>query len=117
MPHPEAHMNDVLPTPSAQRPWGYFIIDSLDMMTAKLTRPYIVYYPTASCDGMLFPVNKTVQDIQGANLRDPDRQAWRGDILVGKINNRECPFSSMLDASMADYPIIKNYMMTHISPY
>jgi hypothetical protein len=34
------------------------------MMNKKFANPYIIYYPVVSRDGMPFPVNRTVRDIQ-----------------------------------------------------
>ncbi len=34
------------------------------MMNKNFANPYIIYYPVISHDGMPFPVNHTVRDIQ-----------------------------------------------------
>lgn len=81
-------------------------------MNRKFANPYVIFYPVVSRDGMPFPVNKTVRDIQGQAYKP--EYAWRGNIVVAKY--RENPFSSMIDASMADFPILKNYFLTHGSP-
>jgi hypothetical protein len=85
------------------------LIESLDGMNKKFTSPYVVFYPTVSRDGMPFPINKCIQDIQGSAFRE--EMAWRGNVVVGKYTGH--PFSNLVNASMADYPIIKNYFMTH----
>lgn len=48
----------------------------------------------------------------GRNYKE--QSAWRGNIVIAKY--RESPFSSMTDATMADFPILKNYLMTHGLP-
>ncbi|KAF8211557.1 hypothetical protein K438DRAFT_1568554 [Mycena galopus ATCC 62051] len=113
MPHPEAHM-DFIAEPSGlggAKPWKYFIIDSLDGMNKKFSHPYIVYYPTVSRDGMPFPINKSIRDIQGPDFNE--KYAWRGNIIIGKFrDHNNQPFASMMDASMADFPILKNFIRT-----
>lgn len=69
-------------------------------------------YPTVSRDGMPFPINKSIQDIQRRAFKE--EHAWRGNIVVAKY--RENPFSSMVNASMSDFPILKNYFLTHGAP-
>lgn len=81
-------------------------------MNRKFAYPYIIFFPTVSRDGMLFPINESVREIQGPAFKE--EVAWRGNIMVAKY--RDNPFSSMIDASMADFPILKNYLMTHGSP-
>jgi len=81
-------------------------------MNRKFANPYIIFYPTVSRDGMQFPINKTLRDIQGRAYKE--EYAWRGNIVVAKY--RDNPFTSMIDASMADFPILKNYFLTHGSP-
>jgi len=85
------------------------LIESLDGMNKKFSSPYVVFYPTVSRDGMPFPINKCIRDLQGAAFRG--EMAWRGNIIVGKYTGH--PFSNLTNASMADYPIMKNYFMTH----
>ncbi|KAJ7367876.1 hypothetical protein DFH08DRAFT_8077 [Mycena albidolilacea] len=112
MPHPEAHMDFIAESSGlgGAKPWKYFIVDSLDMMNKKFTNPYIVYYPAVSRDGMPFPVNKSIRDIQGSDFNE--RFAWRGNIIIGKFRDHDQPFTSMMDASMADFPILKNFIRT-----
>lgn len=81
-------------------------------MNRKFSCPYIVFYPVVSRDGMPFPVNRAIRDIQGPAFNED--QAWRGDIIVAKYSDN--PFTSMMDASMADFIIIKNFLLTHGSP-
>lgn len=81
-------------------------------MIRMFANPYIIFYPTVSRDGMQFPINKTLRDIQGRAYKE--EYAWRGNIVVAKY--RDNPFTSMIDASMADFPILKNYFLTHGSP-
>ena len=49
-------------------------------MLKKFPTPYIVYYPAVSRDGMPFPVNKCIREIQGP-LYD-DARAWLVDRLA-----------------------------------
>ncbi|KAJ6567287.1 hypothetical protein DFH09DRAFT_456728 [Mycena vulgaris] len=114
MPHPEAHMDFIADSHGlgGAKPWKYLLVEALDGMNRKFTNPYIVYYPTVSRDGMPFPVNKSIQDIQGACF--DERVAWRGNVIVAKY--RDHPFTSMMDASMADFPILKNFITSRGSP-
>ena len=89
------------------------LVEALDGMLKKFPTPYIVYYPAVSRDGMPFPVNKCIREIQGP-LYD-DARAWRGNLVVAKYRDTE--YSAMTDASMADFPIIKNYLSTHPGPH
>ena len=81
-------------------------------MNKKFANPYILFYPVLSRDGMPFPINKCIRDIQGKSFKE--QVAWRGNLVIAKY--RDNPFSSMIDASMADFPILKNYLLTHGSP-
>ncbi|KAE9395643.1 hypothetical protein BT96DRAFT_141288 [Gymnopus androsaceus JB14] len=111
MPHPEVHM-DYIAENLGSRAWKYQLVEALDGMNRKFACPYIIFYPVVSRDGMPFPVNQTIQNIQGQNFNGD--QAWRGNIVVAKYHDN--PFTSMMDASMADFPIIKNFLLTHGSP-
>jgi len=87
------------------------------MMNKKFAQPYIIYYPVVSRDGMPFPVNRTVRDIQeevnkGRRLRE--EQLWRGNLVAAKFADDR--FTQMMAASMADFPILKNFLGTHASP-
>jgi len=81
-------------------------------MNKKFANPYIIFYPVVSRDSMPFPVNRSIREIQGKMFREEN--AWRGDIIIAKY--RDNPFSTMIDASMADFPILKNYLLTHGAP-
>lgn len=116
VPHPEVHMEYIAEDPN-MRAWHYQTVEALDMMNKKFANPYIVYYPVVSRDGMPFPVNRTVRDIQeevnkGRRVRED--QLWRGNLVAAKFADND--FSQMTDASMADFPILKNYLATHVSP-
>ncbi|KAJ7162626.1 hypothetical protein C8R43DRAFT_304378 [Mycena crocata] len=114
MPHPEAHMDFIAEaTGHGAKPWTYLIVDALEGMNQKFTHPYIIFYPTISRDGMPFPINKCVRDIQGR--RYSEQFAWRGNILIGKYSQHGQPFTSLMDASMADFPILKNFIMSRRS--
>ncbi|KAJ7047777.1 hypothetical protein C8F04DRAFT_21760 [Mycena alexandri] len=110
MPHPEAHMDFIAEATGLGKPWKYFIVDSLDGMSKKFAHPYIVYYPTVSRDGMPFPINKSIKDIQGADYNE--KYAWRGNIIIGKFRDHDRPFESLMDASIADFAILKNFIRT-----
>ena len=89
----------------------YFLqlVEALDGMNRKFQNPYIIFYPIVSRDGMPFPVNKCTRDIQGQAF--VEETAWRGNIVIAKYH--EDPFTGMMHASMADFPILKNYLLTH----
>ncbi|KAJ3566968.1 hypothetical protein NP233_g6670 [Leucocoprinus birnbaumii] len=108
IPHPEVYM-DYIAEKYGPRAWKCQLIEFLDGMNKKFSNPYVVFYPTVSRDGMPFPVNKCIRELQGTAYRE--EMAWRGNIVVGKYTDH--PFSNLTNASMADYPIIKNYFMTH----
>ncbi|KAJ3909921.1 hypothetical protein F5879DRAFT_891858 [Lentinula edodes] len=131
MPHPEVHMDYVcqifhsisltLPInlPRSQiaenlgpRAWKYQLVEALDCMNRKFACPYIIFYPVVSRDGMPFPINRAIRDIQGRRFNEDN--AWRGNVLVAKYHDN--PFSSLMDASMADFPILKNYLLSHGCP-
>ncbi|KAJ7638444.1 hypothetical protein FB45DRAFT_1132235 [Roridomyces roridus] len=117
MPHPEGHMDFIVESrslPGGMKPWRYLIVDALDQMTKNFNHPYIVYYPVMSRDGMPFPINQAIRDIQGKNFNE--HTAWRGNIIIGKFREHDQPFTSMMDASISDFPILKNFMGTRPSP-
>lgn len=98
---------------------GYSIkfVEALEMMNKKFANPYIIYYPVVSRDGMPFPANRTVRDIQeemNKGRRLGEDQLWRGNLVVAKFADDR--FTQMMDASMADFPILKNFLGTHPSP-
>lgn len=111
MPHPEVHM-DYIAEGYGSRAWKYQLVEALDCMNRKFTNPYIIFYPTVSRDGMPFPVNKSIRDIQGQAFTE--ESAWRGNIVIAKYHDD--PFTGMMHASMADFPILKNYLLTHGCP-
>lgn len=74
-------------------------------MIKKFANPYIIFYPVISDDGMPFPVNKYLEAIQGGQSN------WRGDLIVLKYT--DIHYSGLSTISMADFPILKNYLMTH----
>ncbi|KAF9076830.1 hypothetical protein BDP27DRAFT_1209367 [Rhodocollybia butyracea] len=111
MPHPEIHM-DYIAENLGPRAWKYQA--TLDGMNRKFAAPYIIFYPVVSRDGMSFPVNRTIREIQGRRLHEGDESEWRGNVVIAKY--RDNPFSSLIDASMADFPILKNYLSTHGCP-
>jgi hypothetical protein len=88
------------------------LVEALYGMNQKFANPYIIFYPTLSQDGALFPINKCIREIQGHTFRE--EHAWRGNIVVAKCC--ENPFTSMMDASMADFAILKNYLRTYGAP-
>ncbi|KAG6919323.1 hypothetical protein DXG01_007456 [Tephrocybe rancida] len=89
------------------------LVEALDGMNRKFSNPYIIFYPTISRDGMPFPVNKSIREIQGHAYKE--ETAWRGNIVIAKYRDGN-PFSSMMDASMADFAILRNWLLTHGSP-
>ncbi|EJF63048.1 hypothetical protein BD309DRAFT_849160 [Dichomitus squalens] len=110
-PHPEVYM-DYIADQLGSHAWQYHLVEALDGMIKKFPTPYILFYPVISRDGMPFPVNKCIREIQGQ--RYDEARAWRGNLVVAKY--RDTAYSAMIDASMADFPIIKNYLSTHLSP-
>ncbi|GJE84761.1 hypothetical protein PsYK624_008370 [Phanerochaete sordida] len=108
MPHPEVFMDYIAEGLGAQS-WAYKVVDILDGMTKKFPTPYIIFYPTVSRDGMAFPVNKFIREVQGREFLEA--KAWRGNVVVAKY--RDLDYSDMTNASMADFPIVKNWLQTH----
>ena len=88
------------------------VVEYLDGMNCKFTNPYIIFYPVVSSDGMQFPVNQCIRDIQGLSFAE--EAAWRGSIVIAKYF--ENPYTGMMHASMADYAILRNYFLTHGCP-
>ncbi|KAI0260920.1 hypothetical protein BC834DRAFT_973049 [Gloeopeniophorella convolvens] len=124
VPHPEVHMEYIAEDPN-RRAWHYQAVEALDGMNKKFASPYMIYFPVLSRDGMPFPVNRTVRDIQeelnkgrgpGALGRgaEGEQTLWRGNLVAAKFADDR--FTQMTDASMADFPIVKNYLGTHPSP-
>ncbi|KAI0373834.1 hypothetical protein BV20DRAFT_1033712 [Pilatotrama ljubarskyi] len=111
VPYPGLHM-DYIKEQEGLRAWGFHLVDALNEMTQKFAQPYIIFYPVVSRDGMVFPVNACVRQLQ-SGLFDPTR-AWRGNLVVAKYYDTN--YSAMVDASMADYALIKNYLSTTLAP-
>ena len=84
----------------------------LDGMNKRFANPYVVFYPVLSRDGMPFPINKCLKEIQAMNYREGN--AWRGNLVIAKYRDEQ--FSALMDATMADFPLLKNYLSTHYSP-
>ncbi|KAI0643700.1 hypothetical protein C8Q79DRAFT_928211 [Trametes meyenii] len=111
VPHPEVYM-DYIADQLGSQAWRFHLVEALDGMMQKFATPYIVFYPTVSRDGMPFPVNKCIREIEAD--RFDEARAWRGNLVVAKYKDNK--YSAMIDASMADFPIIKNYLSTHLAP-
>ncbi|KAI0313833.1 hypothetical protein OF83DRAFT_1175304 [Amylostereum chailletii] len=111
IPHPEIHMEYIAEVVGA-RGWNYQLVEALDGMNKKFANPYIIFFPVISRDGQPFPLNRTLRKIQGRLHRS--EFAWMGDIVIAKY--RDSRFAQMMDASMADFPILKNYLSTHGCP-
>ncbi|KAI0771531.1 hypothetical protein BD413DRAFT_475573 [Trametes elegans] len=114
-PHPEVYM-DYIADQLGSQAWCFHLVEALDGMIQKFATPYIVFYPVVSRDGMPFPVNKCIREIQ--RDRFDEARAWRGNLLVAKYRDGKdgVKYGAMMDASMADFPIIKNYLSTHLAP-
>ncbi|KIY45984.1 hypothetical protein FISHEDRAFT_66747 [Fistulina hepatica ATCC 64428] len=113
LPHPEVHM-DYISKRDGPNAWKYQIVEALDGMSRKFSNPYIIFYPAISEDRMEFPINRVIREIQGSAFREA--VAWRGNIIVGKYSDHNDPFASLTSTTMADYPIVKNYLLHHGSP-
>lgn len=83
-------------------------------MHTPFNHPFIIFYPTVSRDGMPFPINECVREIQNEGRTYLEAKAWRGTIIVAKY--KDTNFSAMADASMADFAILKNYLLQHYVP-
>ncbi|KZT74502.1 hypothetical protein DAEQUDRAFT_195611 [Daedalea quercina L-15889] len=111
VPHPEMYM-DYIAEGLGPRSWKFQVIEQLEGMTKKFSTPYIVFYPTVSRDGMPFPVNKCIKEIQADKYQES--KAWRGNVIVAKFRDQE--YASMMDATMADFPIVKNWLSKTPAP-
>lgn len=78
-------------------------------MNKNFDEPYVIFYPIVSRDGIPFPVNKLAKELQGTLFNEPS--AWRGNLIIAKYRNLE--YTVMKNASMADFPLIKNYLSNH----
>jgi hypothetical protein len=71
-------------------------------MTTKLTRPYTIFYPVIARDGMPFPINKCVREIQQG--RGLIGNQWRGDLVVAAYSDAYAKghhyISSVIDVEM-----------------
>lgn len=104
--------SDIRPLTIGDLPWRLQVVEQLEGMNKKFPSPYIVFYPTVSRDGMPFPANKCAREVQGRCFNEAN--AWRGNIILAKY--RDLDYSAMMDASMADFPILKNWLSTNIGP-
>lgn len=87
------------------------LADSLEGMTRPFPNPYIIFFPVLPRHGTTLPVNKTIREIQGRSFSEHD--AWRGNVVIAKYRGGgNDPFANMMDISMADFPILKNYLST-----
>jgi len=110
MPHPQVHMNYIA-SGTQQRVWGFKVINNISF-ASNFAFPYVVFFPILSSSGGPFPTNVNVREIQGRGFRE--NQAWRGDIIVAKYSDH--PFGAVINLAMSDYPLLKNWFLTH-GPY
>ncbi|KAH9923232.1 uncharacterized protein B0H18DRAFT_878847 [Fomitopsis serialis] len=110
VPHPEMYFDHIAPG-LGPRSWRFEPIQRLMGMLKNLPVAYIAFYPTVSSDGMTFPINKCAREIQGDGHQPSN--AWRGDIVVAKYGSE---FVTLMNASMADFPIIKNWLLHKPGP-
>ncbi|KJA21977.1 hypothetical protein HYPSUDRAFT_1085312 [Hypholoma sublateritium FD-334 SS-4] len=113
IPHPEVYMKGIAEN-LGPRAWKYLLVETIDGMTRKFAMPYIIFYPVISQHGKPFPVNETIREIQGKAFRPEN--AWRGDIVVSKYCGNTLESESMIETTLADFPILKNYFLTYGSP-
>lgn len=60
--------------------------------------------------GAPFPINRAIREIQGSSFNESN--AWRGNVVIAKYRGGGSdPFMSLIDISMADFPILKNYLL------
>lgn len=111
IPHPEMYM-DFIAEGVGPVAWRSHVVEMLDGMNKKFANPYIIYYAVLSRDGMPFPINKCVKEIQGSQYREGF--AWRGNLVIAKFRDEGA--LTPMDATMADFPLLKNYLATHSSP-
>ncbi|EPS99992.1 hypothetical protein FOMPIDRAFT_1123452 [Fomitopsis schrenkii] len=111
MPHPEMYI-DYIAEGLGSRSWRSQVIELLEGMTKKFATPFVIFYPTISRDGMPFPINKCIKEIQGN--KHCKTKAWRGNVVVAKFRDQE--YASMMDATMADFPIVKNWLSKAPTP-
>ncbi|KAI0733465.1 hypothetical protein C8Q72DRAFT_967355 [Fomitopsis betulina] len=111
MPHPEMYI-DYIAEGLGPRSWRFQVIELLEGMTKKFATPFIIFYPIVSRDGMPFPINKCIKEIQGDKFHEA--KGWRGNVVVAKYRDQE--YTSMMDATMADFPIVKNWLSKTPAP-
>ncbi|KAF9642041.1 hypothetical protein BDM02DRAFT_3157603 [Thelephora ganbajun] len=111
VPHPGMYMGFIASEVGSQA-WQSHVIERLNGMNKKFVNPYIIFYPVLSRDGIPFPINKCLKEIQGPNYHK--NLAWRGDLVIAKYCDEQ--LSVLIDAIMADFPILKNYLSTHYQP-
>ena len=87
----------------------FLALEALEGMNKKFEEPYIIFFPVVSRDGITFPENQWIKKEQGNLFRK--NAAWRGNIVVAKY--RDPGYSEMQKASMADLPLVKNYLSNH----
>ncbi|KAJ3558872.1 hypothetical protein NM688_g672 [Phlebia brevispora] len=107
IPHPEVLMKDIGEN-LGPRGWRYQVLEALEGMHIKLDKPYIIFFPFVSRDGFPFPINQYAQDAQSKYYKEA--VAWRGDLIVAKY--KDLGYTAMENISMADLPLIKNYLST-----
>lgn len=90
------------------------LIEGICGMRKKFANCYILFYTKIPRSGSLFPVNRLVQDIKRGD-RSPSAGLWRGDLVVAKFHG-DNPFTSFVNAGMADYAIIKLWLSESHSP-
>ncbi|KAF7798401.1 hypothetical protein EIP86_009622 [Pleurotus ostreatoroseus] len=108
MPHPEILM-DFIAEGLGPRGWRYQLLEALDGMNRKFDEPYIIFFPVVSKDGLPFPINQYAKMIQGNLFKET--KAWRGNLVIAKYTSLE--YTTMKDISMADFPLVKNYLSNH----
>ena len=90
------------------------VVEALNGMHTPFHQPFIIFYPTVSRDGMPFPINECVREIQSEGGTYLEANAWRGTIVIAKYSDLD--FSAVAHASMADFPVLKNWLLQHHAP-
>lgn len=60
--------------------------------------------------GAAFPINKVIRKIQGRTF--VQNTAWRGNIIIAKYQGGSDPSPGLCHTSIAEFPILKNYLST-----
>ena len=76
-------------------------------MNRPFATPFIIFYPYVSRDGQPFGINKGIRKLKHKSI--PDGHCWHGNLIIAKFSDQQ--FSAYIDATMADYPIIKNWLL------